>query len=251
MNGSLDNDFNNKQIEINKIDPTPFTNKGSSPNSDPQTKTKPLNLVKNQYRKFVNNIKNLATKNKKELPKNEVNEVNISSSQQEEQNQEPKSCKDKLANKIIEKVEVERNITVFLSLLVLGCFLICISLFLLPLIITSPSKFSMCFGLGSIIILISFLFYHGTKNYVMKLFDKKRFIITILFLCSIILGLIFSLGKHYFISLLCSLFQLVSLILFILTFIPGGKMGINCIKKKMSSPFVNIFMKVAKNEINK
>ena len=251
MNGSLDNDFNNKQIEINKIDPTPFTNKGSSPNSDSQTKTKPLNLVKNQYKKFVNNIKNLATKNKKELPKNEVNEVNISSSQQEEQNQEPKSCKDKLANKIIEKVEVERNITVFLSLLVLGCFLICISLFLLPLIITSPSKFSMCFGLGSIIILISFLFYHGTKNYVMKLFDKKRFIITILFLCSIILGLIFSLGKHYFISLLCSLFQLVSLILFILTFIPGGKMGINCIKKKLSSPFVNIFVKAAKNEISK
>ena len=251
MDGSLENNFNNKQIEINKIDPTPFTNKGSSPNSDSQTKTKPLNLVKNQYKKFVNNIKNLATKNKKELTKNEVNEVNISSSQQEEQNKEPKSCKDKLANKIIEKVEVERNITVFLSLLVLGCFLICISLFLLPLIITSPSKFPMCFGLGSIIILISFLFYHGTKNYVMKLFDKKRFIITILFLCSIILGLIFSLGKHYFISLLFSLFQLVSLILFILTFIPGGKTGINCIKKKLSSPFVNIFMKVAKNEINK
>ena len=109
----------------------------------------------------------------------------------------------------------------------------------------------MCFGLGSLLILVSFLFYHGTKNYITKLFDKKRFIITILFLCSIILGLIFSLGKHYFISLLCSIFQLISLILFILTFVPGGKMGINCIKRKMSSPFVNIFMKVAKNEISK
>ena len=85
----------------------------------------------------------------------------------------------------------------------------------------------------------------------MKLFDKKRFIITILFLCSIILGLIFSLGKHYFISLLCSLFQLIGLILFVLTFIPGGKKGINCIKKKISSPFVNIFMKVTQNELNK
>ena len=126
-------------------------------------------------------------------------------------------------------------------LLGIGCFLICISLFLLPLIITSPSKFSMCFGLGSVLVLISFLFYHGTKNYVMKLFEKKRFVITILFICSIFLGLIFSIGKHYFISLLCSLFQLISLILFILTFIPGGKYGIKCIKNRLSSPFINIF----------
>ena len=246
MDGSLDDDIKNKKIEINKIDPTPFTSKESNNNTN--TQKKPLNLVKNQYTKFINNIKNLATKNKKETS---TNEVKISTSENEEQNQQPKSCKDKMANAIIEKVEVEKNITVFISLLGIGCFLICLSIFLLPLIIASPSKFSMCFALGSILILVSFLFYHGTKNYIMKLFDKKRFIITILFVCSIILGLIFSLGKHYFISLLCSLFQLISLILFVLTFVPGGKKGINCIKKKMSSPFVNIFMKIAQNEVNK
>ena len=244
MNGSLDDDIKNKKIEINKIDPTPFTSKESNNNTN--TQKKPLNLVKNQYTKFINNIKNLATKKE-----TSTNEVKISTSENEEQNQQPKSCKDKMANAIIEKVEVEKNITVFISLLGIGCFLICLSIFLLPLIITSPSKFSMCFALGSILILVSFLFYHGTKNYIMKLFDKKRFIITILFVCSIILGLIFSLGKHYFISLLCSLFQLISLILFVLTFVPGGKKGINCIKKKMSSPFVNIFMKIAQNEVNK
>jgi cation transport ATPase len=247
MDGSLDDDIKNKKIEINKIDPTPFTSKEYN-NTNTETQKKPLNLVKNQYTKFINNIKNLATKNKKETS---TNEVKISTSENEEQNQQPKSCKDKMANAIIEKVEVEKNITVFISLLGIGCFLICLSIFLLPLIITSPSKFSMCFALGSILILVSFLFYHGTKNYIMKLFDKKRFIITILFVCSIILGLIFSLGKHYFISLLCSLFQLISLILFVLTFVPGGKKGINCIKKKMSSPFVNIFMKIAQNEVNK
>ena len=248
MDGSLDDDIKNKKIEINKIDPTPFTSKESNNNTNTQTQKKPLNLVKNKYTKFINNIKNLATKNKKETS---TNEVKISTSENEEQNQQPKSCKDKMANAIIEKVEVEKNITVFISLLGIGCFLICLSIFLLPLIITSPSKFSMCFALGSILILVSFLFYHGTKNYIMKLIDKKRFIITILFVCSIILGLIFSLGKHYFISLLCSLFQLISLILFVLTFVPGGKKGINCIKKKMSSPFVNIFMKIAQNEVNK
>ena len=235
MDGSLENDINkDKKIEINKIDPTPFTNNGSPQNISPTNQKK--SLVKTTYTKFINRIKKLAIKK-------EINENNneIEPSQPEEQEQPPKNCKDKMAHAIISKVEVEKNTTVFISLLGIGCFLICLSLLMIPLIITSPSKFSMCFGLGSVLILISFLFYHGTKNYVMKLFDKKRFIITILFICSIFLGLIFSLGKHYFISLLCSLFQLISLILFILTFIPGGKYGINCIKRKMSSPFINIF----------
>ena len=242
MDGSLDNDFNNnKKIEMNKIDPTPFSNKESTSNSNQQVQQKKTNLVKNTYTKFINNIKNLAFKNKKESQKNEEN---IVSSQTEEQNQPPKTCKDKMANAIIKKVEVEKNMTIFMSLLSIGCFLICISIFLIPLIITAPSKFSMCFGLGSVLILISFLFYHGTKNYIIKLFEKKRFVITILFICSIIFGLIFSIGKHYFISLLCSLFQLISLILFILTFLPGGKYGINCIKRKMSLPFIKIFSRL-------
>lgn len=242
MDGSLDNDFNNnKKIEMNKIDPTPLSNKESTSNSNQQVQQKKPNLVKNTYTKFINNIKNLAFKNKKESQKNEEN---IESSQTEEQNQPPKTCKDKMANAIIKKVEVEKNMTIFMSLLSIGCFLICISIFLIPLIITAPSKFSMCFGLGSVLILISFLFYHGTKNYIIKLFEKKRFVITILFICSIIFGLIFSIGKHYFISLLCSLFQLISLILFILTFLPGGKYGINCIKRKMSLPFIKIFSRL-------
>ena len=242
MDGSLDNDFNNnKKIEMNKIDPTPLSNKESTSNSNQQVQQKKLNLVKNTYTKFINNIKNLAFKNKNESQKNEEN---IESSQTEEQNQPPKTCKDKMANAIIKKVEVEKNMTIFMSLLSIGCFLLCISIFLIPLIITAPSKFSMCFGLGSVLILISFLFYHGTKNYIIKLFEKKRFVITILFICSIIFGLIFSIGKHYFISLLCSLFQLISLILFILTFLPGGKYGINCIKRKMSLPFIKIFSRL-------
>ena len=237
MDGSLDNDFNkNNKIEINKIDPTPFTNKSSSQNNESNIPKK--SLVKTTYTKFINSIKSLATKKNKEQNKNEIEPSNSNS---EEPNQPPKTCKDKMAHAIISKVEVEKNITAFISLLGIGCFLICLSLLMLPLIITSPAKFSMCFGLGSVLVLISFLFYHGTKNYIMKLFDKKRFIITIFFICSIFLGLIFSIGKHYFISLLCSLFQLISLILFILTFIPGGKYGIKCIKNRMSSPFINIF----------
>jgi cation transport ATPase len=243
MNNSLDDDLRNKKIEINKLE-TPLSSKENMP--QPQKSLK-INLVKNTYSNFVKNIKNLATKN---VSQSQSGQVNISSSQNEPQDIAPKTWKDKLAITIISKIEVERNITVFLALLAMGSLLLCFSIFMIPFIITSPSKFSLCFAFGSSLVLISFLFYHGTKNYILKLFDKKRFTITVLFICSILVGIVFSIGKHYFISLLCSLFQLISLVLFVLTFIPGGRNGINCIKRQVTSPFVRVFMRMAENEIN-
>ena len=47
------------------------------------------------------------------------------SSQKKGKNQFPKTYKDKLANTIITKEEVEKNIIVFISLLGIGSFLIC------------------------------------------------------------------------------------------------------------------------------
>ena len=249
MNTSLDDDLKNRNIEINKIDPIPLASKESVHNPPPPTQG--IHLVKNTYFNLVKNIKNLATKNNTSQASPQNGNVEISSSQNESVDiVAPKTWKDKLAQQLISKLEVQRNITVFLSLLGLGSLLLCFSIFLIPFIITSPSKFSMCFAFGCTLVLISFLFYHGTKNYILKLFDKKRFTITALFICSILVGIIFSIGKHYFISLLCSLFQLVSLVLFVLTFIPGGKNGINCIKRQVTSPFVKIFMRMAENEIN-
>ena len=213
--------------------------------------------MKNAYTKLVKNIKFLATKkneNSENLENQEqpkVQNVSISSSQEQEQEQEnkPKTCKEKVADAIITKVEVEKNRTVFLSLLSIGCFLVCISLMMLPLVITSPSKFSMSLAFGSSFLLVSFLFYYGTKNYVLKLFDKKRFLLSLLFISSIILAIVFWFIDNYFLSLLSSIFQVICLILFGLSFIPGGQSGISFIKKKLSSPFVRIFMSAAQREI--
>ena len=121
--------------------------------------------------------------------------------------------------------------------------LICLSLLFLPVIILSPHKFILCFGLGSLIILISFIFMLGTKDYLEKLLSPKRCIFTILFLISILFGIYFSLMGHYFLSVFCAIFQLISLIVFILSFIPGGKTGINFIGRMLSSPFTRMWIR--------
>ena len=247
MNTSVDDDLNGKNVVINK-EPFPFAVNDNQPPE--KSENAPKKFVKNAYSKLVFNIKNIVSKKQEpsqEIPKAE--EVSISSSQEEQTDTEPKTCKDKVANTIISKVEVEKNKTVFFSLLAIGSFLLCINLLMIPLIITSPSKFSMTLAFGSSFVLISFLFYYGTKNYVMKLFDKKRFLLSLLFICSIILAIVFWFLDNYFLSLLSCLFQSLCFILFGLSFIPGGQSGISYIKKKISSPFVKIFMNVAKKEI--
>ena len=172
------------------------------------------------------------------------------SSKEENEIKKEESCRDKLANKIIEKLEVERSIGIFSVLICIGIGLIILSFFLLPIVLVSPKKFSFCFAVGSIFVLISFLFLVGTKNYVNKIMDNKRIFISISFILSIFIGIGFSLGNHYFISLICSGVQLISMVMFVLTFIPGGRAGIDCIKKTLSSPFTKLFINKAKSELN-
>ena len=247
MNTSVDDDLNGKNVVINK-EPFPFAVNDNQPPE--KSENAPKKFVKNAYSKLVFNIKNIVSKKQEpsqEIPKAE--EVSISSSQEEQADTEPKTCKDKVANTIINKVEIQKNKTVFFSLLAIGMFLLCISILTIPLVITSPSKFSMTLAFGSSFICISFLFYYGTKNYVTKLFDKKRFSLSLLFICSVITAIILWIVDNYFLSLLSSIFQVICLILFGLSFIPGGQSGISFIKKKLSSPFVRIFMSAAQREI--
>ena len=242
-------DLDNKNIEINN--PTDIS---STTNQESDKKS---NAVQNFISGFKNFLKpklsstEIEKDNKENIESNKVEDSNrLTTSSKEEETKNKESFRDKIANKIIEKLEVERNILLFILLILIGIGLIIFSFFLLPMIMISPGKFSFCFAVGSIFILISFLFLVGTRNYVNKILDNKRIFISISFILSIFIGIGFSLGHHYFISLFCSGVQLISMIMFILTFIPGGRAGIDCIKRTLSSPFTKLFINKAKSDLN-
>jgi len=154
-------------------------------------------------------------------------------------------CKEAVLKKIEENLEVEKSYKTFTIMVFIGLALLCLSLMFLPVIIIAPSKFVMCFSLGSMIILSSFIFVYGTKAYVEKLFAKNRFAFTLLFLCSIILGLYFSISGNYLISILLAAFQLVTLIVFTLTFLPGGSHGISFIGGLLLSPVKGLWQRIS------
>ena len=240
-------DLNNKNIEINNP-----TNTSSTTNQDstqnPSTVQNFISGFKDFFKPKTTSI-DIEKDNKENIQEEDSNRMTLSSKEENEVKKE-ESCRDKLANKIIEKLEVERSIGIFSVLICIGIGLIILSFFLLPIVLVSPKKFSFCFAVGSIFVLISFLFLVGTKNYVNKIMDNKRIFISVSFILSIFIGIGFSLGNHYFISLICSGVQLISMVMFVLTFIPGGRAGIDCIKKTLSSPFTKLFINKAKSELN-
>ena len=238
---NVDENIHNNQIEINDT---------SLSSNVQNSEAAPIKTIKNTYKSLVNNIKKLTKlKINSSVPENEQQQNNNLSTS-DEQIPKEETWKEKISNNIIKTVEIQKNLTIFFSLLGLGSLLLCLSIFMLPFIITSPSKFSFCFAFGSVLVLLSFLFYLGTKVYITKLFENKRFWVTITFVISIILGICLSFGNHYFLSLLCSLFQLLAIVMFVLSFLPGGQEGIKMIRRTVTSPFTKVFVGMVKNEIN-
>jgi hypothetical protein len=160
----------------------------------------------------------------------------------EEGENEESSMLKTIKSPLTESVEVEKNYTYFFIVFAVGLLFIILSFFHLPLIIFFPGKFSSLFSIGSLIILLSFIFIYGTCQFLGMLFKKERCVYTIIYLFSVIGGFIFSyLYNYYIVVLICTSVQLISIIIFILTFIPGGYSGISIILQMLKLPLNAFF----------
>jgi hypothetical protein len=150
----------------------------------------------------------------------------------------------KVKSNIKDTIEVQTSYKSFFITLAIGLVFIFLSLIFLPLVAISPYKFLFLFSTGSVIIVASFIFIYGTSEYFQMLFSKERFIFTIFYIVSILLGIYSGFIKEYYIlSLICVLVQMTTLIIFVLSFIPGGKSGITFILNMLATPIKNLFNK--------
>jgi hypothetical protein len=150
----------------------------------------------------------------------------------------------KISKGVKQQIEVETSYKTFLITLAIGVgFLLGSSVFL-PFVIISPYKFILLFSIGSLITLFSFIFIYGTTEFVKKLFEKERIVFTICYLVGLVVGLYNAYQGNYLYSIICAGVQLVTLIIFVLTFIPGGKSGINLILAAIKQPFIMIWDRI-------
>lgn len=106
------------------------------------------------------------------------------------------------------------------------CYLICI--FLFPVLSLKPRKFALLWSLGSILFLISFGVLQGAKAYILHLFLSTRIIFTVIFVTSIVLTLVSSVGlKNTLLSIIFAIIQLLSAVWYTVSYFPLGKQTLN------------------------
>jgi hypothetical protein len=148
----------------------------------------------------------------------------------------------KIKNNFQETVEVETSYKSFFITLAIGLAFIFFSLLFLPFLALNPQKFLMLFSIGSFIIISSFIFIHGTSEYLKMLFNKERRIFSLVYIISIIAGFYSAyIQNNYILSLVSACAQFVMLIIFVLSFIPGGRAGISVILGLLMSPIRSLW----------
>lgn len=148
-----------------------------------------------------------------------------------------------ILKRIASRCEIEKSYSAFFIFLFLGIGIVLFSFFFLPMVILSPQKFVSLFSVGSLTTVLSFIFYYGTYDFLLMLFNKERRWFSVAFFASIFLGLYLTFfTKAYFIfSLMCSGIQMFVMIMFLLSFIPGGQAGINMMISMVYAPVKRIF----------
>jgi len=155
------------------------------------------------------------------------------------------SMLNKFTKNIQSKIEVERNYMMFFLILAIGIAFIFFSLFFLPFVLITPQKFVSFFSIGSIITLSSFIFIYGTSGYCAMLFSYERRLFSVIYITSVLVGFYYAfIQEFYLISLICAILQMITLIIFTLSFIPGGEGGISFVTGFLRMPFDNLMMKI-------
>ena len=142
-----------------------------------------------------------------------------------------------LLSKLSEKIQIQSSYKFFLIFLGLGLLFFFFAFLCLPFIIFNPGKFLRLLTLGNIFIMLSFLYYYGSKDFFSFLIDEKRTGVVFAHLLSMCFSFFISIFVGgYFIQLLLDFILGITTIMFILTLLPGGSGGISTIKNMIFGP---------------
>ena len=147
-----------------------------------------------------------------------------------------------LISKLSDKIQVQSSYKYFLIFLAIGLFFFFFSILCAPFIIFNPGKFLRLLTLGNIFVMLSFLFYYGSKDFFAFLIDENRTGVVFAHISSMCISFFISIFiGGYLIQLILDFILSITTIMFILTLLPGGKGGIAAIKNMLLGPGLFLF----------
>ena len=142
-----------------------------------------------------------------------------------------------LISKLSDKIQVQSSYKYFLLFLAITFLLAFFALLNIPFILFNPGKYLSLLTFGNIFLMISFLFYYGSKDFFAFLIDEKRTGVVfghLLTICSSFFVSIFIGG--YFLQFILDFVLSITTAMFILSLLPGGKGGISALKNMLLGP---------------
>jgi hypothetical protein len=123
----------------------------------------------------------------------------------------------------------------FMTSLILGIICFGLASAYIPFIVLKARKFSLLFSLGSLFTIASFSFLYGPWNHVRHLFSKERLPFTLIYLTSLTGTLYFSMAlQSTVLTCIAALAQIIALVWFIVSYVPGGQTGLKFFSKLCS-----------------
>ena len=127
---------------------------------------------------------------------------------------------------------------VFCALLFLSALFFALAFFVgLPTITVRPQKFALSFTMGSVMFMLSFAVLKGPKEHLMSMLQRERLYFTTIYVGSILatLYLTFSYGgiRGYAMVVAVSAVQIVALLWYLISFLPGGAAGLKYVSAVM------------------
>lgn len=132
----------------------------------------------------------------------------------------------------------QQRFKVFCALLFLSALFFALAFFVgVPMLALKPQKFALSFTCGSITFMGSFGIMKGPKEHLMSMCTLQRMPFTIIYLGSMMSTLYLTCTKGgmkgYALVLVSSGVQLVALLWYLISFLPGGTMGLQLVGRAM------------------
>jgi len=146
----------------------------------------------------------------------------------------------------------QQRFKVFCALLFLSALFFALAFFVgLPMLALKPQKFALSFTCGSVTFMASFGIMKGPKEHFISMCTLQRMPFTIIYLGSIMMTLYLTCTKGgikgYAAVLIASGVQLVALLWYLISFLPGGAMGLQMISRAlwtMLQPIIKAFIRL-------
>ncbi|XP_012275495.1 protein transport protein sft2 [Orussus abietinus] len=129
-----------------------------------------------------------------------------------------------------------QRLTAFAICFFMGILCFCLSAIYIPVLLLKARKFALLYTLGSLFFLMSFCFLWGPISYLKSLFTAERRCFTISYFVTLLSTLYFALHLQSTpLTVLSAVLQLIAMLSFLVSRIPGGMMGLSLFTRMFKS----------------